>query len=89
VFGDPTDADAILDHLIHNAHRVDLAGEYPTTISHQGLTNSLPRATESAARRAPAARRHHVGTASDMISQSPGDIAGISSPLPIAPANVQ
>jgi DNA replication protein DnaC len=26
VFGDPT-YDAILDRLIHNAHRIDLAGE--------------------------------------------------------------
>jgi DNA replication protein DnaC len=25
--GDPTYADAILDRLIHNAHRIDLAGE--------------------------------------------------------------
>jgi DNA replication protein DnaC len=27
VIGDPTYADAILDRLIHNAHRIDLAGE--------------------------------------------------------------
>jgi DNA replication protein DnaC len=27
VFGDPTYADAILDRLVHNAHRIDLAGE--------------------------------------------------------------
>src|SRR5437016_8755835 len=26
-FGDPTYADAILDRLVHNAHRIDLAGE--------------------------------------------------------------
>ncbi len=25
--GDPTDADAILDRLVHNAHRTELAGE--------------------------------------------------------------
>ena len=25
--GDPTYADAILDRLVHNAHRIDLAGE--------------------------------------------------------------
>jgi DNA replication protein DnaC len=27
VFGDPTYADAILDRLVHNAHRIDLAGD--------------------------------------------------------------
>jgi len=27
VIGDPTYADAILDRLVHNAHRVDLAGD--------------------------------------------------------------
>ena len=27
VIGDPTYADAILDHLVHNAHRFDLAGD--------------------------------------------------------------
>jgi hypothetical protein len=27
VFGDPTYADAILDRLVHNVHRIDLAGE--------------------------------------------------------------
>jgi hypothetical protein len=27
VFGEPTYADAILDRLIHNAYRIDLAGD--------------------------------------------------------------
>jgi DNA replication protein DnaC len=27
VFGDPTLADAILDRLVHNAHRIELQGE--------------------------------------------------------------
>ena len=27
VIGDPTYADAILDRLVHNAHRIELAGE--------------------------------------------------------------
>ena len=27
IIGDPTYADAILDRLIHNAHRIELAGE--------------------------------------------------------------
>jgi len=27
VFGDPTYADAILDRLVHNAHRIDLTGD--------------------------------------------------------------
>jgi DNA replication protein DnaC len=27
VIGDPTFADAILDRLVHNAHRIDLTGD--------------------------------------------------------------
>jgi DNA replication protein DnaC len=27
MFGDPTYADAVLDRLVHNAHRIELAGE--------------------------------------------------------------
>jgi DNA replication protein DnaC len=27
IIGDPTYADAILDRLVHNAHRIDLSGE--------------------------------------------------------------
>jgi DNA replication protein DnaC len=27
VFDDPTDADAILDRLVHNAHRIELRGD--------------------------------------------------------------
>ena len=27
VIGDPTYADAILDRLVHNAHRIDLTGD--------------------------------------------------------------
>ena len=27
MFGDPTYADAILDRIVHNAHRIELAGE--------------------------------------------------------------
>jgi DNA replication protein DnaC len=27
VFGDPTYANTILDRLVHNAHRIDLAGD--------------------------------------------------------------
>ncbi len=27
MFGDPTYADAVLDRLVHNAHRIDLNGE--------------------------------------------------------------
>jgi DNA replication protein DnaC len=27
VFGNPTLADAILDRVVHNAHRIDLKGE--------------------------------------------------------------
>ena len=35
VIGDPTYADAILDRLVHNAHRIELSGE--------SLRRNLPR----------------------------------------------
>jgi DNA replication protein DnaC len=37
VIGDPTYADAILDRLVHNAHRIDLAGD--------SLRRTRPRST--------------------------------------------
>jgi hypothetical protein len=37
VIGDPTYADAILDRLVHNAHRVDLTGD--------SLRRTRPRST--------------------------------------------
>ena len=55
VIGDPTYADAILDRLVHNAHRIDLAGDSlrrsSTTISRKGLTQaSLIAKTETVSR---------------------------------------
>ncbi|MDW9543944.1 ATP-binding protein, partial [Sinorhizobium meliloti] len=35
VIGDPTYADAILDRLVHNAHRIELSGD--------SLRRNLPR----------------------------------------------
>ena len=35
VIGDPTYADAILDRLVHNAHRIELTGESPANSSKQ------------------------------------------------------
>jgi hypothetical protein len=73
VFGDPTYADAILDRLVHNAHRIDLAGESlrrrrSRSIS-KGLTTSLQLCQKSNASRVPASQatssriagRHHLG----------------------------
>ena len=42
IIGDPTYADAILDRLVHNAHRIELAGESlrrnPRKAIEEGLT---------------------------------------------------
>ncbi len=40
--GDPTLADAILEHLVHNAHRINLKGE-----SMQKIRSSLTKPTKS------------------------------------------
>jgi DNA replication protein DnaC len=43
VIGDPTYADAILDRLVHNVHRIQsptTAGTNPTQTSREGLTSS-------------------------------------------------
>jgi DNA replication protein DnaC len=39
-FPDPTLADAILDRLVHNAHRVELQGEYQRKIRAQHTMSS-------------------------------------------------
>ncbi len=37
VIGDPTYADAMLDRLVHNAHRINLTGESLRRIKHQKI----------------------------------------------------
>ena len=69
--GDPTYADAILDRLVHNAHRIDLAGDSlrrRLQINCKGLTTgcNLPkmiasRAPASQATSSRIAGRHHLG----------------------------
>jgi DNA replication protein DnaC len=44
VIGDPTYADAILDRLVHNAHRIDLAGDSLRRTQIKGLTTKPLRA---------------------------------------------
>ena len=59
VIGDPTYADAILDRLVHNAHRIDLVGDSlrrtRPEISHEGLTYSSLLAKTNPASRTPQA----------------------------------
>jgi len=73
VFGDPTYADTILDRLVHNAHRIDLAGESlrrrRSRSIPKGLTTSPQLWQKSIASKAPASQatssriagRHHLG----------------------------
>jgi DNA replication protein DnaC len=70
--GDPTYADAILDRLVHNAHRIDLAGDSlrrrRSRSSPKDLTTG-PQLAKNPASRAPASQatssriagRHHLG----------------------------
>ena len=41
VIGDPTYADAILDRLVHNAHRIDLTGDSLRRARAKGSKNAL------------------------------------------------
>ena len=72
VIGDPTYADAILDRLVHNAHRIDLAGDSLRRTGPdqpQRIDRSSATRQKQTASRTPSSGRHHVGTASDMISE--------------------
>jgi hypothetical protein len=44
VIGDPTYADAILDRLVHNAHRIELAGESLRRARGKQAKTAWPRA---------------------------------------------
>ncbi len=43
IIGDPTYADAILDRLVHNAHRIELTGESLRRIRAKGAKNALTK----------------------------------------------
>ena len=43
VIGDPTYADAILDRLVHNAHRIELTGESLRRARAKGAKNALTK----------------------------------------------
>ena len=46
VIGDPTYADAILDRLVHNAHRIELTGESLRRARGKAVQNGLTRNPE-------------------------------------------
>ena len=88
IIGDPTLADAILDRLVHNAHRLTLKGESlakpkPSVTS---LTPSLPTdlMTMPTREHALGGGRDHrnprpasIGTGGRLRSESPADFVGI------------
>ena len=43
IIGDPTYADAILDRLVHNAHRIELSGESLRRARAKGAKKRLDR----------------------------------------------
>ncbi len=72
VIADPTYADAILDRLLHNAHRLDLEGHSPPTrkIPASGLTLN-PKRTRTRIASTSLADRGAI------ISETGGDFVGI------------
>ena len=68
VFGDPTYADAILDRLVHNAHRLNRLQKLDWT------TSSVPPITSQ---RGSGPGRHHVGIQGAIKSECLGVFIGI------------
>jgi hypothetical protein len=88
IIGDPTYADAILDRLVHNAHRIELAGESlrRTKVSNRGSLDPTPQPVTTIhrpARRAIRAAsfryggRHHSGIPGGIIPLHPGGFLGV------------
>ena len=73
IIGDPTYADAILDRLVHNAHRIDLAGEsMRRTRGKQTRVDQppLPMPENQRAGRTASPGRFEIGRVSDLKSES-------------------
>ena len=95
IIGDPTIADAILDRLVHNAHRLALKGEracerWPASVI--SLTTSPPTDLMMMPTREPACRggRDHrnpwpasIGTGGRLRSESPADFVGMRIKVPL------
>ena len=90
IIGDPTLADAILDRLVHNAHRLTLKGESlrKPPPSARSLTASQPTDLMMTPTREPALKggRDHrnprpasIGTGGRLRSESPADFVGMRS----------
>ena len=86
IIGDPTYADAILDRLVHNAHRIELAGESlrrtqgrldPTSRPVTTIHRPARLATRAASFRS--GGRHHSGIPGGIIPLYPGGFVGIGS----------
>ena len=97
VVNDPTYADAILDRIVHNAHRIELAGESlrrvrPSRekIADENLTRQQPKRHNRSASEPAPPRRHHSVTGGGIISLQHGAFVGIrtqtSSVVPKKPA---
>jgi len=72
LIGDPTYADAILDRLVHNAHRIDLAGESvrKTRRAARRIDRNQNRRQILTASEAPRPGRDHLGMMGEMKSES-------------------
>ena len=90
IIGDPTYADAILDRLVHNAHRIELAGESMrrTRAKQTRRLDQTPSPVTQIHRPARLATRaasfryggrHHSGIPGGIIPFYPGDFVGIRS----------
>jgi hypothetical protein len=70
-----------LDRLVHNAHRIDLAGDSLRRrrfrTNPRGLTASLQLCQNHLLAVRPPAKRHRLLSPGDIISESAGDIVGM------------
>ena len=70
VIGDPTYADAILDRLVHNAHRIDLTGDSLRRAKTKPRLDRHPKNhPHHASTKRPQGWRDHIGITGGMISE--------------------
>jgi hypothetical protein len=81
MFGDPTYADAILDRIVHNAHRINLTGHSLRRLR----TNKAPRNDLSSGTKTPVADRkwgyRHSGPVAGLLPYGATPVMQMSSRL--------
>jgi hypothetical protein len=70
IIGDPTYADAILDRLVHNAHRIELTDESMRRTRGKQNQKVIAGETKSIGQRGSRPGRHHSVTVGGIIQES-------------------